>query len=171
VDLSDIRSIDEARRFKPRFCFGVFQWPDAVAVADASGVLVMDVKTGEVRLDWSDDAIGWASDPSAGSDAGRHGTLSSAFEVDDGHFRLDGPPGFDGCEGAMRQGRIFKPCGTKLVWFAGRSVLVLDARPWRVEAVGRYEPGGDAKHARDSKRAARIPVGPYALSVDGWSYN
>ena len=81
---------------------------------------------------------------------------------DDGTFELDTTPT---CKGPAKHGRAFARCGDELVFFNGRTAMLIGEKPWRVESRGAYAggPAGAFVHAT-------IPLGARTLTLDGRTY-
>ncbi|NMO17867.1 hypothetical protein HPC49_23370 [Pyxidicoccus fallax] len=133
----------------PPFVVGVLRKGDVLAVADMSGVLLLDVRSGKVLLDW---------------EAPRE--PSPRLFVDEGRFTLEGTAG---CTGSLARGRMLHRCGNRFVYFNGTAVALLQASPPGLEAAVRVE---DAHliPQRPSRVKARIPIGGGAFVLRGIVY-
>lgn len=137
------------RASEPPFVIGVLREGDIVAVADASGVLLLDVRSGEVLLDWAAPAAAGAR-----------------FFVDEGRFRLEGGKG---CAGPVVHGHTLRRCGARLVYFNGAAVALFGLSPARLEAAASSEPAHSLS-AKAGQVKARIPVGGGAFVLEGIVY-
>lgn len=133
----------------PPFVVGVLREGHVLAVADMSGVLLLDVRSGKVLLDWE-------APPDAGA----------RLFVDEGRFTLEG---MKECSGVLERGRMLRRCGTRLVYFNGSAVAVFHLGRPRLEAATRVE----ASHVVPSAPShvkARIPVGSGTFVLNGRVY-
>ncbi|MBF5041122.1 hypothetical protein FGE12_01860 [Aggregicoccus sp. 17bor-14] len=118
-------------------------------MADATGVLLLDVRDGKVLLDWE-----------APRDA------SARFFVDEGHFALEGAPS---CAGAFLRGRMLQRCGSRLVYFNGTAAALLQLAPPRLRAQARLE-AAQVVSPKPGRLRARIPFGSRTLVLQGVVY-
>jgi hypothetical protein len=125
----------------------------AVAIADGTGLWVLDLATGQPRLDWTD--------PAPANAAG--------YWADTAEYRLEG---VTGCAGYAPGGLPFVRCDDKLVWFDGRTAVVVDTSSWKVLATGAFSaPAAPTVCGKSDTWSTRIPVGPWVLAIDGTIYN
>jgi hypothetical protein len=133
----------------PPFVVGVLRIGDVLAVADLSGVLLLDAGSGRVLLDWEA-----PREPGA------------LLFVDEGRFTLEGTPG---CSGPLTRGRMLHRCGSRFVYFNGSAVALFQARPPGLEAAVRAEPAHLVPQ-RPSRVKARVPVGGVTFALQGTVY-
>lgn len=126
---------------------GVAAAGDRIVVADTTGVLVLDRKDGAALLDRA---------------AHRDG---QALFFDRGTFALDSSPP---CSGPARHGQVFAQCGSSLVYFNGRTAILMDMRAPRVEAETALTPA--MVTSRGVKTEAAIPLGARVLSLRAITY-
>ncbi len=114
---------------------GVVQLEDLIVVADPAGLLVLEAKSGQTLVDWTD--------PNAGSAGPRPLTFDTARYT-------FGRAGVSACGGRAAKGRVLARCGDELVYFNGRTAalvsLVRPAEPANVryEYDRHYRRGADA---------------------------
>jgi hypothetical protein len=139
----------DPRRSEPGFSLGTRELGNSLAVADATGLLVLDRATGDVRFDWADPAA------------------PARFNADRIHYDFTGLEGCSGDSGPQ----IFTVCAGKLIWFGGGDVIAVDTASWKVVATGRYDGRGKTSHGHDSTHRAQITIGEWLLKLDGITYN
>ncbi len=137
------------RQGSPPFVIGSMMTDHAVAVADTSGILVLEEASGKPLLDWA---------PTAAGDGG--------FFADSAHYVVEG---MSGCAGEARRLRLFVRCDDKLVWFATSTAAVIDPRTWTVVATGGV-PKGPFSQGNPAHVATRVPLGQWALALTGIIY-
>jgi hypothetical protein len=127
---------------------------DWIAIPSTSGLLVLDMATGRVLLDWSDPAA-------------PHAPSFAAIRLD---WSIDGllctkDPGrldFGGLTG------LLTVCDEKLVFFSGRTATIVDLRTWSVLASGGIAERDDWYGTRTVPHLkARIALGPWTLILSG----
>jgi hypothetical protein len=117
-----------------------------IAVGDRYGLLILDLATGRVLLDWGDPAA----------------VRAPSYVVDTAHYRVEGLS----CEGDARSGRPLVVCGNNLLFFSGQVAVVVDVRNWTVVATGRLTKQSDD----DGRITARVSLGKWTLALDGRLY-
>ncbi|MFP2925682.1 hypothetical protein ACLESO_10765 [Pyxidicoccus sp. 3LG] len=141
--------IARPRASVPPFVVGVLRQGDVLAVADLSGVLLLDVRSGKVLLDWEA-----PREPNA------------QLFVDEGRFTLEGT---QGCSGPLARGRMLHRCGTRFVYFNGSAVALFQARPPGLEAAVRVE-SAHLIPQRPARVKARVPIGGGTFALQGIVY-
>jgi hypothetical protein len=117
-----------------------------IAIPDRHGLLILDLASGAVLLDWAEPAV----------------RREISFVVDTAHYRVEGLS----CEGDARSGRPLVVCGDNLLFFSGQVAVLIDIRNWSVRASGRL-----TKQADDNYRVTtRIGLDKWTLALDGRRY-
>lgn len=145
----------DAYRMYPRsthgltFLIGQADLGDAIAIAVASGLLVLSKRDGSTLLDFEPPRA-------AGSGGDR-------LWFDSGNFVVLGE---DGCHGPAKGARFLAVCGSRLVLFDGHAVSVFSKEPLRLLDFVPYEA---ARHARRRPGfvSAEIPVLDLRVLIDG----
>ncbi|MFP2907830.1 hypothetical protein ACLESD_22835 [Pyxidicoccus sp. 3LFB2] len=141
--------VAEPRASTPPFVVGTHRKGDVLGVADMSGVLLLDVRTGKVLLDWEA-----PREPNA------------VLFVDEGRFTLEGIPG---CAGTVARGRLFHRCGSRFLYFNGSAVALFQTRPPGLETAVRAETAHLIPQ-RPSHVKARIPIAGGTFMLEGRVY-
>jgi outer membrane protein assembly factor BamB len=129
--------------------FGIHEAETVLVQADVSGLFVLRKTDGAVLLDLD------APDD--------HGLF-----FDDGEFELRG---LAGCSGRSSYAHVLARCGERIVYFNGRTALVVALDTLRVEARGRFDGMVDAVHGRRAETSeAEIAVGAWTLVLRGITY-
>jgi hypothetical protein len=114
-----------------------------IAIGDRTGLVVLDLASGRVLLDWGDPAA----------------RRTPSFVANTAHYRVEGLS----CEGEARSGRPLVVCGDNLLYFSGRVAVLVDVHSWTVVANGRF-----AKQTDDDRRVTtRVSLGKWTLALDG----
>ncbi len=114
-----------------------------IAIPDRHGLLILDLASGAVLLDWADPAA-------------RRGP---SFVADTAHYRVEGLS----CEGDARSGRPLVVCADNLLYFSGQVAVLINVRNWTVVATGRLTKQNDD----DWRVTARVGLGKWTLALDG----
>jgi hypothetical protein len=114
-----------------------------IAIPDESGLLVLDLANGGALLDWADPAP----------------QRAPWYFVHTAQYRVEGLS----CEGEARSGRPLAICGDNLLFFSGRTAVLVDVRNWSVAATGPFT----SKSDDDGRITTRIGLGKWTLVLDG----
>lgn len=137
----------QAARDFPFLC-GIAWLPDAVVIADLSGLLVLRLTDGKTLLD--------AENP---------GTDQPPLYFDNGTYEIKG----DGqaWSGEGRRGKFLAVCGRRLVCFDGNSVAVYGVSPYRLEERVPYAEKVHRQPAKFPRVSARFRVGGVDVTIEG----
>jgi outer membrane protein assembly factor BamB len=128
---------------------GVVETAGALVEADVTGILALDKRDGHVLLDLDAPA-------------------DHALFFDDGEFELQG---LADCKGPARSAHVVAQCSGKLVYFNGRTALVIAIDTLNVEARGKFDGTVKAVHGgRAEQSEATVGLGPYKLVLRGITY-
>lgn len=114
-----------------------------IAIPDEAGLLIVERATGGALLNWADPAP--QREPS--------------YFAHTAQYRIEGLS----CEGEARWGRPLALCGDELLFFSGRTAVLVDVRNWSVVASGRFT----SKTANDGRITTRLSLGKWKLVLDG----